>query len=160
MWVPGVLAMDVAGFLFWSFPPARILWGGRRKRILGIAAGVISIQASWIALQLLWARLILLRMFIVDATFTLIRRLVCGDKIYETHRSYAYRFASRKYGKHLSVTLAVGPINIVWLLPVALCVSYFGMDDALGLVIAYSPLVMLAVKFHAGEIEINQAFDS
>ena len=156
----GCFGYGCCGIYVLELPSGTHFHGGRRKRILGIGAGVISIQASWIAPQLLWARLILLGMFIVDATFTLIRRLVCGDKIYEAHRSYAYHFASRKYGKHLSVTLAVGPINIVWLLPAALCVSYFGMDDALGLVIAYSPLVMLAVKFHAGEIEINQAFDS
>ena len=160
MWVPGVLAMAVAGFLFWNFPPARIFMGDAGSGFLGVVLGVISIQASWIAPQLLWAWLILLGVFIVDATFTLIRRLVRGDKIYEAHRSHAYQFASRRYGKHLPVTLAVGAINIVWLLPVALCVSYFGMDGALGLVIAYSPLVILAVKFHAGENEINQAFDN
>lgn len=160
MWVPGMLAMAVAGFLFWNFPPARIFMGDAGSGFLGVVLGVISIQAAWVAPQLLWAWLILLGVFIVDATFTLIRRLIRGDKIYEAHRSHAYQYASRRYRKHLPVTLVVGAINIAWLLPVALCVTYFGLDGALGLILAYTPLMILATKFHAGEIEKNQALGS
>jgi len=97
--------------------------------------------------------LILLGVFIVDATFTLIRRLVRGDKVYEAHRSHAYQFASRSYGSHLPVTLAVVGLNLLWLLPVAMCVVMLGLDGAVGVVIAYVPLVALALKFHAGELE-------
>ncbi|MND76862.1 putative undecaprenyl-phosphate N-acetylglucosaminyl 1-phosphate transferase [compost metagenome] len=153
MWVPGLLAMAVGGFLFWNFPPARIFMGDAGSGFIGMVLGVISIQAAWIAPQLLWAWLILLGVFVVDATFTLIRRLVRGDKIYEAHRSHAYQFASRRYRKHLPVTLAVGAINVGWLLPVAVCVTSFGVDGVLGLIVAYLPLVILAIKFHAGEIE-------
>jgi Fuc2NAc and GlcNAc transferase len=155
MWVPGILAMAVAGFLFWNFPPARIFMGDAGSGFLGLVIGVISIQSAWIAPQLLWGWLILLGVFIVDATFTLIRRLIRGDKVYEAHRSHAYQFASRRYQKHLPVTLAVGMINIMWLLPVAIWVTCFGLDGALGLIIAYLPLVVLAFKFHAGEVEKN-----
>jgi Fuc2NAc and GlcNAc transferase len=153
MWVPGLLAMAVAGFLFWNFPPARIFMGDAGSGFLGMALGVISIQAAWIAPQLLWAWLILLGVFVVDATFTLIRRLVRGDKVYEAHRSHAYQFASRRYRKHLPVTLAVGAINLCWLLPVAFLVTSFELDGAMGLIIAYVPLIILAIKYHAGELE-------
>jgi Fuc2NAc and GlcNAc transferase len=157
MWVPAMLAMAVGGFLFWNFPPARIFMGGAGSEFLGVVLGVISIQAAWTSPQLLWAWSILLGVFIVDATFTLIRRLARGDKVYEAHRSHAYQFASRRYRKHLPVTLAVEAINIGWLLPIALCVTSFGLDGALSLIVAYAPLVILAVKFHAGEIEENQS---
>jgi Fuc2NAc and GlcNAc transferase len=157
MWVPGLLAMAVGGFLFWNFPPARIFMGDAGSGFIGMVLGVVSIQAAWIAPQLLWAWLILLGVFVVDATFTLFRRLVRGDKVYEAHRSHAYQFASRRYRKHLPVTLAVAAINVGWLLPVAVCVTSFGIDGVLGLIVAYLPLVILAIKFHAGEIEKNQA---
>lgn len=160
MWVPAMLAMAVAGFLFWNFPPARIFMGDSGSGFLGMVLGVISIQAAWVSQQLLWAWLILLGVFIVDATFTLLRRLIGGEKVYEAHRSHAYQFASRRYQKHLPVTLAVGVINIAWLLPIALCVASFGLNGAFGLLIAYIPLVILAVKFHAGEIEEKQAISS
>ncbi len=100
-----------------------------------------------------WCWLILLGVFIVDATYTLVRRLLRGDKVYEAHRSHAYQFASRKYGKHLPVTLTVAVLNLCWLLPVAYCVVQLGLDGALGVVIAYVPLVALAVRYRAGDLE-------
>lgn len=151
--LPLLLAAAVAGFLFWNFPPARIFMGDAGSGFLGITIGVLSIQAAWVSPQLLWAWLILLGVFVVDATFTLLRRLLRGDKVYEAHRSHAYQYASRQYGRHLPVTIAVLLINLFWLLPVALWVGVWGIDGLLGLVIAYVPLIALAVKYHAGELE-------
>ncbi|MGV8864519.1 MAG: MraY family glycosyltransferase [Pseudomonas sp.] len=153
IWAPFLLAVSVAGFLCWNFPPARIFMGDAGSGFLGIVLGGLSLQAAWILSSLFWGWLILLGVFVVDATFTLIRRLLRGDKVYEAHRSHAYQFASRAYGRHLPVTLAVALINVLWLLPIAVCVVCFGLDGALGLLIAYVPLVALAVKFHAGELE-------
>ncbi|MDU9021006.1 MraY family glycosyltransferase [Pseudomonas corrugata] len=150
---PLVLAMAVAGFLYWNFPPARIFMGDAGSGFLGIILGLLSLQAAWSSSKLLWVWLILLGVFIVDATVTLIRRLLRGDKVYEAHRSHAYQFASRQYGRHLPVTLAVVVINLFWLLPLAGCVVLLNMDGILALVVAYVPLVLLAVKFHAGELE-------
>ena len=104
---------------------------------------------------MLWAWLILLGVFVVDATFTLLRRLLRGEKVYEAHRSHAYQYASRVYGRHLPVTVAVALINVLWLLPVAIAVVVAGLDGEVGLIIAYVPLLVLAVKFHAGESEVK-----
>jgi len=151
--VPLLLAVAVAGFLFWNFPPARIFMGDAGSGFLGIALGILSLQAAWVAPQLLWSWLILLGVFIVDATWTLFCRLLRGDKVYEAHRSHAYQQASRLFGRHLPVTLAVGALNLFWLLPIALWVGLGGMDGALGLLVAYLPLMWLAVRFKAGEQE-------
>lgn len=149
---PLLLAVSVLGFFYWNFPPARIFMGDAGSGFLGIVIGVLSLQAAWVASELLWSWLILLGVFIVDATFTLGRRLVRRDKVYEAHRSHAYQYASRKAGRHWPVTLAVTAINLFWLLPIAICVG-LGFDGAAGLVLAYVPLVLLAIKFHAGELE-------
>jgi Fuc2NAc and GlcNAc transferase len=153
IFAPMVLAVAVAGFLFWNFPPARIFMGDAGSGFLGIMLGVFSLQAAWTSPALLWVWLILLGVFIVDATLTLVRRLLRGDKVYEAHRSHAYQFASRELGRHLPVTLAVAAINILWLLPIAACVVLFDLDGGLGVAIAYVPLVILAVRYHAGELE-------
>lgn len=153
VWAPLLLAVSVAGFLFWNFPPARIFMGDAGSGFLGIVLGGLSLQAAWVSADLLWGWLILLGVFIVDATFTLFRRLLRGDKIYEAHRSHAYQFASRRFGNHLPVTVAVGAINWLWLLPIALAVTQFGLNSSLGLILAYAPLVVLAIRFHAGELE-------
>ncbi|WP_315337159.1 glycosyltransferase family 4 protein [Pseudomonas grimontii] len=151
--LPLLLAAAVAGFLYWNFPPARIFMGDAGSGFLGIILGLLTLQAAWASPVLLWAWLILLGVFIVDATVTLIRRLLRGDKVYEAHRSHAYQFASRHYGRHLPVTLAVTVINLFWLLPIAMCVVLWGLDGTFGLLLAYLPLIVLAIKFDAGGLE-------
>lgn len=153
IWAPLLLAASVAGFLYWNFPPAKIFMGDAGSGFLGLVLGGLSLQAAWESAPMLWAWLILLGVFIVDATFTLFRRLFRGEKVYEAHRSHAYQFASRRFGKHLPVTIAVGAINVLWLLPIAVCVTRFGLDGALGVILAYVPLVVVAIKFNAGNQE-------
>ncbi|WP_426140813.1 MraY family glycosyltransferase [Pseudomonas sp. DWP3-1-2] len=155
IWMPMLMAAAVAGFLVWNFPPAKIFMGDAGSGFLGVVLGVASLQAGWASPRFFWVWLILLGVFIVDATFTLIRRLFRGDKVYEAHRSHAYQFASRQYGQHLPVTLVVGLINVLWLLPVALWVATSGIDGLSGVCIAYAPLLVLAVKYRAGALESN-----
>ena len=147
--VPVLLAAAVAGFLCWNFPPARIFMGDAGSGFLGL----LSLQAAWIKSDLLWSWIILLGVFVVDATFTLLRRLLRGDKVYEAHRSHAYQYASRQFAGHRPVTLSVLLINLAWLLPMAVLVGLGYVDGLLGVVIAYLPLVLLAVKFKAGQLE-------
>lgn len=150
---PVLLACAVVGFLFWNFPRAKIFMGDAGSGFLGMALGVMSLQAAWVAPHLLFCWLILLGVFIVDATFTLFRRLLRGDKVYEAHRSHAYQFASRWYGSHTLVTVAVCIINVVWLLPIALLVAISQINGLTGLVISYIPLLALALTFRAGQRE-------
>ncbi len=153
IWAPLMLAMTVAGFLHWNFPPARIFMGDAGSGFLGVILGALSIQAAWTGSEYFFAWIIMLGVFVVDATFTLIRRLVRGDKVYEAHRSHGYQYASRHFGKHLPVTVGVTLINLLWLLPVSLSVTLLKLDGATGLVIAYVPLIVLALKFKAGSLE-------
>jgi Fuc2NAc and GlcNAc transferase len=67
--------------------------------------------------------------------------------------SHAYQCASRRFGRHLLVTLAVLGINLLWLLPIALWVGLGGLNGLLVLLVTYLPLVVLAVRFKAGERE-------
>lgn len=152
-WSVAVLAAAVLGFLCWNFPPAKIFMGDAGSGFLGLSLGILSLQSAWIEPQFFWAWLILLGVFVCDATFTLIRRLLRGDKVYEAHRSHGYQFASRQYGKHLPVTVGVIVINFFWLLPIAFFVAKLELDGLIGLVIAYVPLLLLAVKFNSGALE-------
>lgn len=151
--LPLLLAVASGGFLAWNFPPAKVFMGDAGSGFLGLVLGILSLQAAWVAPQLLWSWLILLAVFIVDATWTLMRRLLRGDKVYEAHRSHAYQYASRRFGRHLPVTLGVLAINLVWLLPIALAVGRGALDGLLGFAMASMPLALLAVYFHAGEQE-------
>ncbi|WP_339474095.1 MraY family glycosyltransferase [Pseudomonas sp. RL_5y_Pfl2_69] len=153
VWGPITLALAVAGFLYWNFPPARIFMGDAGSGFLGITLGFLSLQAAWVNPVLFWGWLILLGVFIVDATCTLLVRLFKGDKVYEAHRSHAYQFASRQYRSHSVVSWSVTAINLVWLLPIAALVTLGKVDGFTGLLIAYAPLTLVALRFKAGQRE-------
>lgn len=153
IWAPILLVMSVLGFLYWNFPPARIFMGDAGSGFLGMMLGVFSLQGAWRDTSILWMWIILLGVFVVDATLTLIIRFLRGAKVYEAHRSHAYQLASRRFGKHSVVTLSVLVINVFWLFPIALCVVRLGLDGLTAVVLAYVPLVALALKFKAGSME-------
>lgn len=157
---PLLLAAAVGGFLCWNFPPARIFMGDVGSGFLGLILGMLSLQAALADLALFWAWLILLGVFVVDATWTLLRRLSRGKKPYEAHRTHAYQWASRRHGAHRPVTLAVLAINLFWLLPIALLVGLGLLSAILGLLLAYGPLLCLALRYHAGTDEVAMAAQS
>jgi Fuc2NAc and GlcNAc transferase len=153
LWVPLLLASACAGFLIWNFPPAKIFMGDAGSGFLGLILGGLALQAAWVAPQLLWSWLILAGVFIVDATYTMLHRLIRGERVYEAHRSHAYQYASRHHLSHKKITLAVILINVLWLAPLAFWVGRGALDGGVGLLIAYLPLVVLAVRYNAGKAE-------
>lgn len=146
-----LLAACAFGFLLWNFPKAKIFMGDACSGFLGLILGIFALIALKVDIALFCAWLICLGVFIVDATFTLIRRVITGHKMYDAHRSHTYQILSRHFNSHTPVTLAVAAINIFWLLPIA----YFAATQnyaypELGILIAYLPLIILAIKFKAG----------
>jgi Fuc2NAc and GlcNAc transferase len=146
-----LLAAAALGFLIWNFPPAKIFMGDAGSGFLGLMLALLSVQAAGLDARLFWVWLILLGVFIVDATLTLCRRVLRGEKFYEAHHSHSYQYASRILGAHRPVTLAIAAINVCWLLPVALLVTLEKLDGSLGLIIAYLPLFILAYRYKAGD---------
>lgn len=148
--LPALLAAAALGFLVWNFPPARIFMGDAGSGFLGLMLGTFSLQAALVHPVLLWCWVVLLGVFIVDATVTLIRRLLRREILYKAHRSHAYQHASRELRTHRSVTIAVAAINVLWLFPWAVAIAIGRVDGAVGLVAAYIPLLALALRFRAG----------
>ena len=97
--------------------------------------------------------MILLGVFIVDATVTLLVRLYQRCRVYEAHCSHAYQNAARYFGRHVSVTCGVLFINVCWLLPMAILVQWEYIDGFTALLIAYLPLVLLSIRFKAGRVD-------
>ena len=153
MGLPLVLAAAVAGFLWWNFPPARIFMGDAGSGFLGLVIGVLTIQAAGIKPQFFWCWLILLGVFVVDATVTLMFRLFQGLKVYEAHHDHAYQHAVQRFSSHFWVSFGVLMLNVLWLLPIAILVDRFVVGGSTGLLIAYLPLIFLAARFKAGRTD-------
>ncbi|WP_049557967.1 MraY family glycosyltransferase [Yersinia kristensenii] len=148
--VLGLLASTVLGFLLWNFPPAKIFMGDAGSGFLGLIIGSLAISAGWIETKFFFCWLILLGLFIVDATWTLVRRVISGFKVYEAHRSHGYQILSRRFKGHLPVTLSAITINIIWLFPIALLVGIDIINPIIAIIIAYIPLLFIDYKFNAG----------
>jgi Fuc2NAc and GlcNAc transferase len=145
------LTASVLGFLLFNFPPAKIFMGDAGSGFLGIITFALLLLSARISETLFWSWSIILGVFIVDATYTLIRRLIRGEKPHHAHRSHSYQFAARKYDSHRKVTITIFLINLLWLSPLALLVATHRLDGSMGLVIAYIPLLTAAIYFKAGE---------
>jgi Fuc2NAc and GlcNAc transferase len=154
---PLIVAAASLGFLAWNWPPARIFMGDAGSGFLGLMLGALSLHAARTAPELLWAWVILLGVFAVDATITLGRRILRGERFYEAHRSHAYQHAAKRLGAHKPVTVAVAVINLAWLLPVAMWVALASLPGVVGVLIAYGPLVAAALWFGAGTAERSSA---
>ncbi len=154
------MIMAMLGFLVWNFPKAKIFMGDACSGFVGMVLGVFSIQAAWLSGELFWAWLILLGIFIVDATVTLIRRVLRGEKFYQAHCSHAYQHAAKKYQSHVKVSVGIGFINVFWLLPMSLLVATGTIDGIIGLLVGYVPLVILAFLFKAGCAEESVEFET
>ena len=140
-----------AGFLMWNFPPARIFMGDAGSGFLGFVVAVISLWCATQAPQLLWSWAILSACFLVDATTTLVRRVVRGERFHVAHRSHAYQYASRRHRSHKAVTISVFLINTFWLLPWSVAVALEKIDGATGMLLASAPLICLAYRYKAGD---------
>jgi Fuc2NAc and GlcNAc transferase len=151
-----LLAAAALGFLAWNLPPAKIFMGDAGSGFLGVTLGVLALDAATRRPEWLWSWIILLGAFVVDATVTLCFRLSRREKLYEAHRSHAYQHAAQRLGSHGSVTFAVGVINLIWHLPMALLAGSGRLDGLLATVIAYVPLAWLAIACKAGRAATRQ----
>ena len=149
--VPISLAGAALGFLILNWPPAKIFIGDVGSGFIGILFGGLSIQAAHTSSRLGWSWVILMGVFIVDATVTLIRRTLRHERLHVAHRSHAYQHMAIRFGRHAPISLAVGAINLLWLFPIAILVAHETIDGFSGVIIAYVPLVIVAIKLNAGK---------
>lgn len=109
------ISASVAGFLLFNFPPARIFMGDVGASTVGYLAAVLSLVASQQDIFPLWVGVLVFSPFIVDATFTLLKRLLTGKKIWEAHRSHCYQRLVRGGWSHRR--------TVLWEYVLMLCVA-------------------------------------
>jgi Fuc2NAc and GlcNAc transferase len=149
-----VLVAASFGFLFWNWPPAKIFLGDVGSGFLGFVLGVLALYNAALGVLPLWSWLILLGVFLVDATVTLLRRMITGEPWYQAHHCHAYQHASRRWSSHKRVTSAIIAVNVVWLLPLAWLAAVFPENGWFIAFFALLPLVPLAVRLGAGTEKI------
>lgn len=86
-----VAATAALAFLCFNFHPARIFMGDTGSTPLGFLAGALGLVGWEQAVWPLWFPLLVFSPFILDATVTLLKRLLRGEKVWQAHREHYYQ---------------------------------------------------------------------
>ena len=110
IWIMGAV---VGGFLPWNWSPARIFMGDCGSGLLGFLIGTVAIASEKLGAVSILTWCILMGVFLVDATATLLRRVYKGERWYEAHCSHAYQRAVQAGLSHSRVVALVVLINLL-----------------------------------------------
>jgi len=94
--------------------------------LLGFAFGVLSVIGEKGGTITIAIWFILLAVFIVDATLTLLMRILKREKWYSAHRSHAYQRWVQMGASHKRLALSVLLINVIILWPMATIAFVWG----------------------------------
>jgi UDP-N-acetylmuramyl pentapeptide phosphotransferase/UDP-N-acetylglucosamine-1-phosphate transferase len=85
------LAAAAAGFLVFNFPPARLFMGDVGAVPIGFLAGTLGVYGWSRGYWPLWFPLLVFAPFVCDASLTLLRRSLRGEKVWRAHREHYYQ---------------------------------------------------------------------
>lgn len=85
------IAAAAGAFLLFNFHPARIFMGDAGSTLFGFLAACLGLVGWQLGIWTLWFPGLVFSPFIVDATVTLARRLLRGEKIWLPHREHYYQ---------------------------------------------------------------------
>lgn len=85
------IAAAAGAFLCFNFHPARVFMGDAGSIPLGFLAAAIGITGWSRDYWPLWFPLLVFAPFIVDASITLTRRILLGERFWEAHREHYYQ---------------------------------------------------------------------
>jgi len=106
------LAAACLGFLPFNFPKARIFMGDVGSGAIGFALGALCAVAAGRSGERFAIVLLPVSVFLVDATLTLLRRLLRGERWWTPHTQHAYQAWSRAAG-HGRVTSCYAAVSAV-----------------------------------------------
>lgn len=118
--VAWVIAAAALGFLFWNWPPAKIFMGDAGSGFLGYAFGCLAIGSGNGWAGGFYTFLLLLALFWGDASLTLLKRILRGERFWEPHRQHLYQQAVQKGYSHHEVTLAFVTLNMLLFIAAAM----------------------------------------
>jgi Fuc2NAc and GlcNAc transferase len=115
------LAMAAAALGFWWFnrSPARIFMGDVGSGTLGFMVFAVSAMLWALRTDLLWPALIFSSAFVIDATLTLLVRMLRGARWYTPHREHLYQWLVRRGTSHRKVAGGYFAWNVLVCIPVA-----------------------------------------
>lgn len=107
------LASASFGFTVTNFPPALLFMGDVGATVLGFLVGILILVGSARGDFPLWVGLVAFSPFLVDATVTILKRAVRGERLTAAHREHYYQRLVRAGLSHRQTVLAEYALMIV-----------------------------------------------
>jgi len=101
-----IVAAAAGGFLVFNFPPAKIFMGDTGSSTLGFLAAGMALWGNASNILPLWMSMLIFSPFVVDATVTLLRRVVSREYVWHAHKTHYYqRLVQAGWGHRRTVLL-------------------------------------------------------
>lgn len=114
-----IVAAGALGFLLFNWQKAKIFMGDIGSTFLGFIFAVLMIYSLNNG-ESIYSWLIILGLFWVDATLTLIRRARNGETLSQAHRKHAYQRITQAGWSHQKTVLMGMGINCIGIIPIVL----------------------------------------
>jgi len=108
-----VLAVAVLGFLVWNWHKAKIFMGDVGSTLLGYNIAIFTLYYANQESSNFWIWIILFGVFWLDATFTLFRRYLNGEKLSQAHKKHLYQKLTQMGWAHDRVVVFAILINLL-----------------------------------------------
>jgi UDP-N-acetylmuramyl pentapeptide phosphotransferase/UDP-N-acetylglucosamine-1-phosphate transferase len=144
-----ILVGALLGFLVWNWSPAKIFMGDAGSTVLG-AVLAISLLHNPSDPQTAWTYLAITIPLLADAIYTLVRRLIQRENIFQAHRTHLYQRLNQAGWSHSRVaSFYIGAAGLV-----SFSVYFFGATGAwlslLGSIAAIIQVENYLQQYHHG----------
>jgi len=135
-----VIATACFAFLLFNFHPAKIFMGDSGSIPLGFLAGSIGAFGYFNTVWPAWFPILTFSPFIIDATVTLIKRQIAGEKVWQAHRSHYYQHLVQMGWGHKKTAV----IEYILMLSIAVTAIFLLKQPVLNIVIT---LLLWAIAY-------------
>jgi Fuc2NAc and GlcNAc transferase len=112
-----IVAAVCAGFLPLNFPHARVFMGDVASVPLGFVFGALALYGLRTGVMDLAMAILIMAVFVVDATLTLLARAIRGERWYTAHNQHIYQRLIVQGWSHGRVLMVYQSINVLMILP-------------------------------------------
>lgn len=112
-------------FLKFNWPPAKLFMGDSGSAFLGWLFGSGSLLLAGTTSIPIWLPLMLVSVFVTDASLTLLRRFINGEQIFDAHRSHLYQVLADRLGGHSKTVWLYMSLNVFLVAPMVVVAAHF-----------------------------------
>ena len=142
------LAATALGFLWWNWHPAQVFLGDVGSVPLGYLLGWLLLEAAF---KGFWAPALILPLYyLADATITLLRRLLAGERIWQAHSQHFYQRAVRRGLNHATVVRIILLANSVLIVLALLAAGGAETAALLGALTTVAALLTALARWRGG----------